>query len=395
MTSSVIRVLVAVDGAMDQKTLDDVLGDPGLNVVGVIEQDGDLEVRSGLDADALLVACNGHPDGALAYLKEAHRDRPDLPVVVASSSEASGFVRQVFEHGADDLVLLADSPAPGPDTFFALQKAIARRTGGMGSDHTGGALICVLGPKGGTGKTLTTANLGCALAELGHKVVAVDLDLQFGDLGLALGLEPERTMFDLATSGGSLDAAKVGAYLTEHLSGLRTLIAPVRPDHAAGITVEFLKELYPLLRAENDYVVVDTPPGFMPEVIATIDAANAVCLVGMLDAPSLKNTKLGLETLDLMGYPRDQVRVVLNRADANVGISHADVLALLGRPPDALVPSQRDIVKSVNQGMPIVLGAKRSEPAKVFRALAGLYVAERLPEAMPQRSRRRLIGGRA
>ena len=39
-------------------------------------------------------------------------------------------------------------------------------------------------------------------------------------------------------------------------------------------------------------------------------------MVGMLDAPSLKNTKLGLETLELMGYPRERTQVLLNRADA-------------------------------------------------------------------------------
>ncbi len=51
-----------------------------------------------------------------------------------------------------------------------------------------------------------------------------------------------------------------------------------------------------------DVVIVDTPPGFTPEVIASIDMSTHVCMVGMLDTLSLKNTKLGLETLDLMGY---------------------------------------------------------------------------------------------
>src|SRR5204862_289831 len=154
---------------------------------------------------------------------------------------------------------------------------IARRSNAAPADTGRGSLICVLGPKGGIGKTLTSANLGVALAEAGRKTLIVDLDLQFGDLGLALGLEPERTIYDLATSGGLLDPEKVDAYLAEHASGARVLLAPIRPDQAAGIPVEFLRELYPVLTAAYEYVVVDTPPGFTPEVIATIDASTSIC----------------------------------------------------------------------------------------------------------------------
>jgi len=394
MRNSPIRTLVAVDGHTDQRTIDSVLDDPGIEVVGVIEENGDLALRSGLVADALLVACNGNASRALEYLKEASRERPDLAVVVVSAAAANGLLRDAFESGADDFVVLGESASPGADTFFALQKAIVRRTGGTTRDHQSGEMICVLGPKGGTGKTLTTANLGIALASEGHRTLVVDLDLQFGDLGLALGMAPERTIYDLATSGGSLDADKVDAYLSEHSSGLKALIAPIRPDQAGAITVDFLRSLHPMLRAAFEYVIVDTPPGFTPEVIATIDSSSSVCMVAMLDAPSLKNTKLGLDTLELMAYSRDRVRLVLNRADASVGISQADVVRVLGRVPDALVPSQREIVRSVNAGEPIVVSAKRSEPAKAFRALASVYAGDKAT-ASTRRSRGLRLRGRS
>ena len=239
----------------------------------------------------------------------------------------------------------------------------------------------MLGPKGGTGKTLTVANVATALAQAGHSTVVVDLDLQFGDCGLALGCEPDRTIFDLATSGGTLDIDKLDAYLVTRPSGLRVLMAPMRPDQANAVTADFLRELYPVLRSAFDFIVVDTPPGFTPEVIATIDSATAICMVGMLDAPSLKNTRLGLETLGLMGVPSDKVKVVLNRADTSVGISHADVVNVFGRAPDMLVPSSRDIVRSINKGEPIVLSGKRSEAAKAFRALADVYAAKQAAAA--------------
>ena len=61
------------------------------------------------------------------------------------------------------------------------------------------------------------------------------------------------------------------------------------------MTVSFLREVFEILRARYDVVVVDTPPAFTPEVIAAVDNSSDLCVVGMLDALSLKDTKIGLE----------------------------------------------------------------------------------------------------
>jgi pilus assembly protein CpaE len=390
MSPAPIRALVAVDRIIDARVVEAVVDDPGIKVVGVVEQAAGIPAFDATPADVLLVACGAASEDAVAFINSAARERGGRPVIVVCGGSPNGFIRDVLTSGADDIVLIDETVTPGPETFFAMRKALARRSSGA-SDGAHGSLVCVLGPKGGIGKTVTSTNLGVALADAGHRTVVVDLDLQFGDAGLALGLQPERTIYDLATSGGALDADKIDGYLAEHGSGLRVLLAPVRPDQAQSITVEFLKELYATLTRAFDFVVVDTPPGFSPEVIATIDASSSICMIGMLDAPSLKNTKIGLETLGLMGYAADRVRVVLNRADTSVGISHADVVAILGRAPDVLIPSQRDVVRWLNAGEPIVLASKRSEPAKAFRALAELFAADRAPAETSNGSRRRLL----
>jgi pilus assembly protein CpaE len=158
-----------------------------------------------------------------------------------------------------------------------------------------------------------------------------------------------------------------------HSSGVKVLVGPTRPDHASAISIDFLRDVYASLRTMSDLVIVDTPPGFTPEVISTIDVSTAACVVGMLDSLSLKNTKLGLETLDLMGYPPEHITLILNRADSRVGITHDDVSAIIGRKPDILVPSDREIPRSVNEGMPIVASRERSDAAKAFVALADIY----------------------
>src|SRR5437868_2869170 len=162
-------------------------------------------------------------------------------------------------------------------------------------------------------------------------------------------------MYDLMKAGAPFDNEQLDRHLIRHSSGVKVLIAPTRPDQASAVSIDFLREIYASLRTMCDAIIVDTPPGFTPEVIATIDVSSEICMIGMLDSLSLKNTKLGLETLDLMGYDPAKIRLVLNRADSRVGITRDDVHAIVGRPPDVLVPSHRDIPRSVNVGVPLVL----------------------------------------
>jgi pilus assembly protein CpaE len=390
-----ITALIALDAGVDADNVSEVLSDTtGVEVAAVVA--GLEESWTGLAehaSDVVIVACPPESDQALWFIREASRRYPERPIIVLSGPSANGFVRHAFESGADDLVMSSpeeETHAIAGQLRFAVEKAVARRTGGTAAGATAmSSLICVLGPKGGIGKTLTSANLAVALALSGKRVAIVDLDLQFGDVGLSLGLVPTRTIFDLVKSGGSLDSDKIEAYLTPHSSGVRVLMVPVRPDQASSVTIEFLRELYPLLRARNDFVIVDTPPGFSPEVIASIDSSTHICMVGMLDSLSLKNTKLGLETLELMGYKRDRIRVVLNRADTNVGVTQDDVSAIVGRAPDVLVPSHRDVVRSVNEGTPIVQGKPRTDAAQSFRRLAELYVGTEAREPRRLRLRRR------
>jgi pilus assembly protein CpaE len=391
-----IHALVAVDTGVDGVQLQASIPEASnIDVIGVIEGlDESWQTLQDTSPDLVIVACAGYSDRALHFIDSAVKQARERPIVVLTSGSPNGFVRRVFESGADDIVTMPESPER---VAFTVMKALARRQGAaVASGVALGAMICVLGPKGGTGKTLTATNLVVALAMRGERAVIIDLDLQFGDVGLALGLRPDKTIYDLARSGGSLDAEKLDAYLVTHSSGARALLAPTRPDQASAVSVDFLRDIFTTLRTTNDFLIVDTPPGFTPEVIAAIDSSSDVCLVGMLDSLSLKNTKLGLETLDLMGYDPDRVSILLNRSDTRVGITHEDVDAIIGKSPSIFVPSDRQIPISVNDGEPIVLSDERTEAARAFRLLADLYTdhqpvietpaeAELLPEQKPRR----------
>ena len=376
-----IRILAILaenaDRGLVQQALD---GDSALEVVGFADSLDDWRAELDKPADIVVVGCYGHDDSVATMVDHAVKHRPDRPVVVMTEASPNGFLRQAFEAGADDVITL---PQSSEQIAFTLVKVIARRKGLVVPGKATAPLVAILGPKGGTGKTLVATNLAVALAQRDANVVLVDLDLQFGDIGLALGLSPEATMYDLMRAGPPFDHEKLDRHLIKHSSGVKVLIAPTRPDQASAVSIEFLRDIYASLRTMCDAVIVDTPPGFTPEVIATIDASSDICMVGMLDSLSLKNTKLGLETLDLMGYETDHISLVLNRADSRVGITPDDVSTIVGRVPEVSIPSDREIPRSINEGTPIVAARQSSGAAKAFRNLADRYAKTPAPKPAP------------
>ena len=370
MNTRGFHVYAALEGSLGLEAIREALpaGTPVRAVTLAEAGRAGSEIQQG--ADLVIVGCSQSHAQALDVISAATAQRADRPVVVLYHGTPNGFLDQAFEAGADDLIAL---PQSAGQLGFALEKALARRRGaGVSADE--GAMITVLGPKGGTGKTVTSSNLVVALALAGKSAVLVDLDLQFGDVGLALGLEPKRTIYDLATSGGSLDADKIDGFLAEHPSGARALLAPLRPDQAAAVGTSFLREVFEILRSRYEFVIADTPPAFTPEVIAAVDASSQLCMVGMLDALSLKDTKIGLETLEQMGFDATTVTLVLNRADSSVGITHADVEQLLGRVPDVLVGSDRAIPRALTNGQPIVVAEPKSKAARSYTTLAERFL---------------------
>lgn len=373
-----LQALVALDDEVDRGLVDMlVAGRVEATVLDYLEIGGPTASGYG-SGDVLIVACVEYTDEVQTYIEEAARQHPSRPTVLLAPAGSNGYLKDAFSSGVDDIVTLPmehggeiDDPLVS-HLAFTLEKVIVRKHDAeVERPVQDSRMICVLGLKGGSGKTLTTINLGASLAGKGHSVALVDIDLQFGDLALGMGLSPDRTIYDLVRSGGSLDAEKLRDFLVEHPSGARVLLSPLRPDQAGAVKVPFVREVLRLLREMHEYVIVDTPPSFTPEVIAAVDMSSDILLVAMRDTLSLKNTKLGLETLDRMGYNSSAIRVVLNRANTKVGIDHQDILTILGRDVDVLIPSHRDITRSINQGEPIAM--KSRSAGKAFRHLADIY----------------------
>jgi pilus assembly protein CpaE len=340
--------------------------------------------RRDLDAGAtdgvVLVGPSVDGDAALALSERLRVAHPAVGVVLVRRRVGSALLTDALRSGVREVVSDRDIPAvvDAVNRADELSRAMRSAQGDTSQTPPGertGTLVTVFAAKGGCGKTTVATNLAAALADRGRREVClVDLDLAFGDVAIALQLFPAHTLADAVPLGDGLDGAALQGLLTPHSPGLTTLVAPVEPGIAESIPAATIGTVLRLLKQQFQFVVVDSPPAFTDQVLAAFDESDMVALLATLDIPALKNLKLTLETLDLLNYPREKWRVVLNRADSKVGLSLAEVETTLRVKIAVQIPSSRAVPASVNRGVPIVLDDPAHPVSEAIREFAETQV---------------------
>jgi pilus assembly protein CpaE len=327
------------------------------------------------DQVVVVVGPNVDLPAALRLAEDYRVTHPFRSVILLRRRLDASMLADAMRHGVREVVDVRDLAGLHDAVSRGHKLAQSLREGGQPAQDAParGSVVTVFSAKGGCGKTTLSANIAAMMAAAGSTVCLVDLDLAFGDASIALQLQPEHTIADAAAMGGNLDSEGLLGLLASHTSGLRVLAAPSTPASADTIKPEVVTQLLRLLAGEFDYVVVDTPPAFDDTTLAALDLTDRLVAVTTLDVPAIKNLKLSIETLHLIGFPDDRIRVVLNRADARVGLSARDVESAVKLPIVARVPASQDVPAATNRGHALTLDDPKHP---VSRALAELIAAE-------------------
>jgi len=233
-----------------------------------------------------------------------------------------------------------------------------------------GKLILVFSAKGGCGKTTLSTNLAHVLASDPDKSVCLaDFDLQFGDVAVAMQLEPTKTISDAIRMEQSLDLQGIQSLVTHVKPNLDVLMAPLDPADVEFITPDLAQKILRGLKDSYDYVVVDAPPAFTEVILRAFDLADRFLLLTTLDTPSLKNLKVTLGTLAALGMPRNKWHIVVNRATAKSGISLSDVQTAIGMEISATIPDSEFVPIAINQGHTVVELQPGHAVAKAFKRI--------------------------
>lgn len=307
--------------------------------------------------DRLLVVIGSTVDLAVAleFAEQQRIERPEVGVVLLRRRLDVTLLNQALRAGVREVVNPEDLSALA-DACRRSEELSRRMMGVTGVAAATGSVTTVFSAKGGCGKTTMATNIATLLAAQGRRrVCLLDLDLAFGDVAIALQLVPSRTVVDAVAMEGRIDAQAVASLVTPHSPGLDTLCAPLEPGASDRIPASVVAELIRVLRTQYDHVVIDTPPAFTEHVLTAFDLSDGFVLLATLDIPALKNLRLTLDMLDLLGYPRESWHIVLNRSDSKVGLTVSDVERSLGGPIAAQVPSSVVVSASINKGVPVVL----------------------------------------
>jgi pilus assembly protein CpaE len=269
-----------------------------------------------------------------------------------SSDELVSSIRRVYELGAAQR---ARYQAPAAPVATAVQRQPL-------SPEEMGKVIAVFSPKGGTGCSTIATNLAVALQmEMEAKVALVDGSLQFGDVAVLLNLKPVRTIVDLVPHMGELDGDLVDSVLVPHSSGVKTLLAPPRPEMADLVVPDHMKRILEEMKGLFDFIVVDTWTSLHDLVLAVMDVSDRIVLITTLDIPSIKNTKHFFEVTEALGYPPEKVFLVINKFDRRSSLQAEHIEAHIKHPVAAtLALDERVATLAANQGAPFVVSAANS-----------------------------------
>jgi pilus assembly protein CpaE len=257
-------------------------------------------------------------------------------------------------------------------------------------------VIAIFSPKGGSGRTTIATNLAIAIKQqTGARVALLDANLQFGDVGVLLNLNPKTKSIVDAADGGELDADLVESVLIDHSSGIRALLAPPTPEGADLITPASLLTVVGHLRTMHAYTVVDVPAGLNDHSLAIMEVADQIVIMAALEITAIKNLRLFLEVADQLGYERSKLRIVMNRSDTTQGIRLGDVEGSIRRSIDGTIVSDgRLAVLAVNRGVPFIISNPESPLSRDVNRLAQTLIGDTIATAEEKPNRRGIFARR-
>jgi pilus assembly protein CpaE len=303
--------------------------------------------------------------------------QPSLPIVLVADGLTTDVLRAAIRVGFKDVV---DAPLNQSKIDSMLQhidRAEAHSAADFKPKTKIGKVVTIMSPKGGAGKTMTSSNVGLSLALMSgtpEKVVIMDADLQFGDICISLQVEPQHTIVDAARDIDKLDESLLDSLLATHTSGLRVLSAPLEPSLADEVSTQVVVKTLGMLKRMFDYVVIDTAPFLDEPVLSILERSDVVLLVVDMDLPAVKNAKLALDTLKLIKFPFEKIKLILNRVNSKARLDIDELERSLGLEVQAAISSDKLVPRAVNEGEPVVSLYPRSRVAKDLRNVTSLVL---------------------
>jgi len=255
-------------------------------------------------------------------------------------------------------------------------------------------VIAIANQKGGVGKTTTTVNLGAALAEIGYRVLVIDLDPQ-GNATTGLGIDArnfELSMYDVIMREQSLEDC------IEPTSVKNLFVAPATID-LAGIEIELvpafsremkLKKAIDTVVDDFDFILIDCPPSLGLITVNGLAAAGEVMVPIQCEYYALEGLSQLLRNVNLVSSNLNEslevTTIVLTMFDArtrlSIEVANEVRLHFADRVCKSVIPRTVRLSEAPSFGQPITVFDPTSRGAVAYRELA-----KEVSNGAPQRTR--------
>jgi len=371
-----------------------VVGTPADAVASMRDDPPDLVVAEGLAAS-----------GAIAALRSGSGTGDVTPVLVVAPARDVEARIAFIEAGADDVIPAGFARNELESRVMALLIRSGKITPDAASRHAGAEVITFFSPKGGVGTTTLAVNTAVLLAGGGSpaparqnggpdlpasRVLLIDLDLQFGQVATHLNLSPRYDVALVASDEAALNDPELArSYLDVHSSGLSVLAAPSRPEADFRVTLDQVQRILGLFQPQFDHIVVDLGSRLEPRTVWMLDQADVDVFVLFPEIAALRSTSLLSAFLAETTPLRARSHIVVNHIFPNELLKSRDVENLLRVKPAADIPfTEVDMIRSVNEGVPLVIGRPTSPAALAMRQVAQAVIGIQPMEATPKATRK-------
>ncbi len=396
----VITILLVDDIADTRENLKKLLGfERDFRVVGSVGTGTEgVQLAKELKPNIVIMDINMPDMDGITATTQITEAVPTAAVIMMSAQDDPDYLRRAMLAGARNFL----TKPPNTDELYGTIRTVHKRNEGTrerererekagvvaqtgrltkatGTDERPGNIIVVYSPQGGVGCTTIATSLASGLMREGIRVLLVDADLQFGDVGVFLNLQAQSTLVDLIPNADDLDTDFFENIVVTHDSGLKVLMGPARPEYAeevvanAGATAKILDKI----RSNYDFIVVDTGTHLDEVLLSLLDIATRIILVGTPTLSSVKNIRFVMDLFDQLDYPQDKTMLVLNRIpeDRNAKrliIPTEKIQNFLKRKVESAIPSDElTVLDAIRKGVPVI-ASQRDRNKSPIRELAGL-----------------------
>lgn len=346
-----------------------IINGSGFEFAGLLElEPKNLDEIASIECDAIIIYSEHFSEADSIVIDKINRTVKDKALILITGNYDVDVLKKAMECGIAKVVSKDDNE----DSIYRsiVGEIEKEKSAGVEEEddepagNKNGKIISVFGTKGGTGKSTVSVNLATALQEKGNEVVLIDLDLQFGDVGIFMNVPRFETISDLIKEG-SFSRSAIKRYLYKHSTGVHILCAPASPELAEIVKPEHISMIADVLKKEFDYIVFDMSPTIDEFVLHALDISDSIYFVTNPEISTLKNTKVCLDVLSTLGH-FDKVKMVLNK-DGESYIKRKDMESTLNKQMDLVIPrDSKSAISAINRGIPLIDVAPRSKASKAI-----------------------------